>query len=87
MKLAITIGALAFAAAAGTLGMTASAQAQPIPQGRYCVHARRTSGADDCYTSWNQCVRSAQPFGGFCMVQHRMAFRSDRYGRGMMDRS
>jgi hypothetical protein len=87
MKLAYTIGALVFAAAVGGLGMTTPAQAQPAPQGRYCDHTLPSFGTNDCHNSWERCVKLAQPLGGFCTVNHRIAYRQDRYGHDMMDRS
>ncbi len=87
MKLAYTIAALTFAAAVGGLGMTASAQAQPAPQGRYCDHTLPSFGADSCYHSWDQCSYFARPLGGSCTVSHRAASLQDHFGHGTMDRS
>lgn len=83
MKLAYTLGALAFAAAVGGLGMTATAQAQPAPQGRYCDHTIPSFGADGCYNSMAQCSYFARPLRGYCTVNHRTAYRPERYGHGM----
>jgi hypothetical protein len=85
MKLAYTIGALAFAAAVGGLGMTTAAQAQPAPQGRYCDHTLPSYGVNGCHNSWEQCVKLAQPLGGSCAVNPRTAFLPKHHRT--MDRS
>jgi len=86
MKLVYTIAALAFAAAVGGLGMTAPANAQAAPQGRYCVHTIPSYGADSCYSSWGQCSYFARPLSGYCTVNRHTAYRPERSGYGMMDR-
>jgi hypothetical protein len=85
MKLAYTIGALAFAAAVGGLGLTTTAQAQPATQGRYCDHTLPSYGVNGCHNSWERCVKLAQPMGGYCTVTPRTASLPEH--RSTMERS
>lgn len=86
MKLAYTIAALALAAGIGGLGMTATANAQPAPQGRYCDQNAYTGTANCSYNSWERCLRFAQPNGGWCTVNENASYRAEPYGDDMARR-
>lgn len=87
MKLAYTLAALAFTATVGGLGMTSPAQAQPVPQGRYCLHTQH-SGIESCgYMHRQQCVIDAQPMDGWCVLTRSAAYKPEHFAQSMADRT
>ncbi len=84
MKLARTIAALAFAAAVGGVGMTGVVNAQPAPQGRYCLQSS-SGGTDSCgYMNRQQCRIDAQPMGGWCTMNRSVYYRAEPFGHGLV---
>ncbi len=84
MKLVYTVAALAFSAVVGNVGIPGTANAQPAPQGRYCLQSS-SGGTDSCgYMNRQQCTIDAQPMGGWCTSNRSVYYRAKPYGFGML---